>query len=1162
MPTYNITSFYTLNTPTTVITGEGGVSVLGANIGDVGVSVRLRLTTNPNYYYDYERPVFINSNTDVDSTNDFIFAPGHTFEDGDDVFYYTVNGNTAITGLTNLTIYGVVSSNSSGFKLFDTGVVNITANTTDTGANTAGHVIGRYYSYALDPNGQKDVVFGDGYIHYDTVFGHPHSPYIPYTSSSYSWELVLTNQGVVNGTPQAVTVEPYKPALLGNDPNDTTWKVVELTTKPKDTSIFYISNGTFIQANSAGDQIEYITLEGVYYPNTLPTWTVDANGYISSGPTNLHINYANLYWRYWSGTSNVWSANATAFGYANVGTGSIAGFVYNDIDSDGVFDAGESGLANVLVTVSGSASASQRTHANGYYKFNLANGTYTVTVTPPSGYTNTTATALSSLVLNDAVSLTKTDLTSKNFGLKLATYSISGNVYLDNAQNGVQDVGDAAQLGVTVSLSGDATSSTTTASNGYYVFSSLLPGSYTVTLTLPAGKTNTNPRIINQTITSANVPGQGFGLWYLPANVAGNVYIDSDLDGVFDVGESGKQSVRLDLYNFADLTTSIANTTSAANGFYQFGPLSTNNYRVAMTLPVGYTNTSSKNLTAVLVGIDLTRNFGLRQTMWPLSGRVFIDTNNNGVDDAEDPYEGLTITLSGTSSDTNTSIANGYYSFLLANGTYNVALSVPGGYTNTTPSTISSIVIAGADSGDHSFGIRVESIKLSGHAFLDADEDGINDAEAGLQDVTIQVLDGDWSNTTNTAANGFFCFDVDAGTYDLVVTAYPAGYHNTTGDTISGIVVAANVSDQDFGFWYDTMTISGHVFVDTDIDGVMDGGESGIGGVTINLNGDAMDTTTSAANGYFEFTGLIPGTYGLVEIQPDGYDSTTPNFINGIVLSSSNSINNDFGEIAIVEDSTPTPSGIFLTKYVNPFANGDIVRYYVNYLEFNPTVDISSNFISIPDNTLANDDYVVYWRTNTNIIPVGGITPNTTYYVRDANTSGFKLAATVGGAVITLTPPSGISNTIQIASGGRGYDSTVNNQLIFTGGNAYAIGSGSVLPIATFANNANGTIISITITGTGSGYTGNPVVTVNTAAMANVTNSAILVARLNKGQGHQLLTRTPVDGLEHFQSYYVVNTTPKYIKLSNTYPGTPIDITASSIQENGHFIRRLDEDQT
>jgi hypothetical protein len=69
----------------------------------------------------------------------------------------------------------------------------------------------------------------------------------------------------------------------------------------------------------------------------------------------------------------------------------LSGFVYCDADNDGVKDAGEKGIAGVVITVTGTdrlgaVRRTTTTNGDGFYKFEQLNpGTYKLTETQPSG---------------------------------------------------------------------------------------------------------------------------------------------------------------------------------------------------------------------------------------------------------------------------------------------------------------------------------------------------------------------------------------------------------------------------------------------------------------------------------------------------------------------------------------------------------------------------------------------------------------------------------------------------------------------------------------------------------------------------------------------------------------------------------------------------------
>lgn len=82
------------------------------------------------------RGVSIDANAGVNSTSEFITSANNLFANGHRVTYHAINGNTALTNLTNNTIYWIVSANDSGFKLSSTyggSAIDLTSGNTETG---------------------------------------------------------------------------------------------------------------------------------------------------------------------------------------------------------------------------------------------------------------------------------------------------------------------------------------------------------------------------------------------------------------------------------------------------------------------------------------------------------------------------------------------------------------------------------------------------------------------------------------------------------------------------------------------------------------------------------------------------------------------------------------------------------------------------------------------------------------------------------------------------------------------------------------------------------------------------------------------------------------------------------------------------------------------
>src|SRR5436190_13825654 len=91
------------------------------------------------------------------------------------------------------------------------------------------------------------------------------------------------------------------------------------------------------------------------------------------------------------------------------------------------------------------------------------------------------------------------------------TGSISGQAYEDRNDSGTLDAGDVTLNGVTINLSGPASSSTTTSGSGNFSFSSLIAGSYNVSEVLPSGYVFTTSATLTPSVGTGATTGQNFG---------------------------------------------------------------------------------------------------------------------------------------------------------------------------------------------------------------------------------------------------------------------------------------------------------------------------------------------------------------------------------------------------------------------------------------------------------------------------------------------------------------------------------------------------------------------------------------------------------------------------------------------------------------------------
>ncbi|CAN5478827.1 hypothetical protein BH11PSE11_BH11PSE11_21580 [soil metagenome] len=606
--------------------------------------------------------------------------------------------------------------------------------------------------------------------------------------------------------------------------------------------------------------------------------------------------------------------------------------------------------------------------------------------------------------------------------------------------------------------------------------------------TIPSGGCTITVDVTGATpgVHTNNVPAgalqTSFGNNQLPANatltvstlgyVSGRVFRDNNLvpNGTYQAGtDTPLANVSIELRTGASCAGALVVAAGLTNptltdvlGNYAFTGLAAGTYSVCEpSQPAGTSNgiTTAGTITAVngstgtagtasnpsattsqIVGIVLNGNGGGGEisgspgndfaeiVLSSIAGTVFLDQNNNGIKNGADAgISGVTINLTGYSYGPNgidnagggDDVAVSLSSTTNVNGDYSFAGLSPGRYTVTEPTqppgTANGLTIAGV------------------------------------------VPNG---GTVGTATN---------------VTTLPS--------SIAGIVLPPNTAStaNNFAEIPNGRALSGRVFLDYNNNGLLNGPDHGIGAQTINLsgtdiNGNAVsNSTTTAVDGTYSFTGLPEGTYSVTQpAQPAG---TT----NGLTVVGST------GGAATAVGVVPSVLSAISLVGAN-------------------TVSAENNFAEIPG---AVPDLAIAKTHSPSSFAAGG---NTGYYV--ITPSNIGVAATSGTVTVVDTLPAGI--TVRAAATGAGWAcvgaigagsiSCTSNTVIAAG----ATGSAITLPVDVAAGLAGQVLINTAVISGGGEpptFTGN-----------NTATDPTAIATSASVQGHVWLDRSHTRRFTHPQS--------------------------------------------
>jgi len=372
--------------------------------------------------------------------------------------------------------------------------------------------------------------------------------------------------------------------------------------------------------------------------------------------------------------------------------GSIAGFVFYDLNENGLRDRCEPGLERSYLTlakVTGPEVSEPvevaATAWDGSYSFSdVEPGDYLVVLgpVPPVGGPQGAPPlpAADAALMHRLTVEAGQSIKEVNFRIALPEAaaappspvgaSIEGYVFFDTDGDGVLDEGECRLKGWSLTLLGEDMGAETGVDGGYS-FGGLSAGAYRVRLSLvrvpegiwqatsPASDPRTSVQhevVLEEGQTASQV---SFGVRRLEgtAAIGGFVFEDVNRNGVMDAGELrlGRAHLRLEGVDFS--TYSLEPAASEADGSYLLGDLPAGRYRVFASAPMlglSVRTTGPEGPVVLAEGETLTGvNFGFaRLRPASISGRVINDLDGDGVLEEDEPgLGGWSLCLARGSSD-------------------------------------------------------------------------------------------------------------------------------------------------------------------------------------------------------------------------------------------------------------------------------------------------------------------------------------------------------------------------------------------------------------------------------------------------------------------------------------------------------------------------------
>ncbi|MDF1695627.1 MAG: SdrD B-like domain-containing protein [Saprospiraceae bacterium] len=698
-----------------------------------------------------------------------------------------------------------------------------------------------------------------------------------------------------------------RPAMLGGftflDSNNNGQYDAEEGFVPEINVLLYNTNNILIdstQSDQGGFYLFENVLAGTYYvtfdlPQTLLFTLPDVGDDLSdSDVTNSFGNGNTEFIVLVPGEENL----SLSAGYQN--KAKVGDYVWLDENGNGIQDPEENGINGVLINLydeQGNLSQSTFTLPNletgkdGHYQFvQIPPGNYYLRAFVFDEY-NFAIVDESAVGMNSIITDANGEGTSNIFnlagndcnfdldiGYAFKKGNITGEVWIDQNKDGIQNVNEEFKSGVQISLltlDGTLVSETTSDENGAYAFTTLDAGPYFLIFTPGERYQFTSPFATSDTdldshVTNENAMGStptvnvtdgitvenvDAGLIDGVIDLNGITWIDANGDGIQGMNEASLPNVQVTLYDLND--SLLASTQTSLEGTYTFENVIAGAYYLVFDAnDDSYINTIGNQGMNDDLDDDVTSIFGPGSTdvivvdyfldlnlinagfyqLSSIGDQVFIDANENNINDNEAGLNDVIVNLielstGGIVASDTTAQGGG-----LDSGYYKIENIPPGIYT-------------------------VEFIRPLFYQFVEGDQ-GSDDA---LDSDVIEIIENKGSTSSVEIFSGTENTSIDAGLFFQIPTE---------------------------------SSISGSIWEDTNTNGLRDAGESPVPMVELSLedqNGQVIAVTESNEEGDYSFDNLAEGFYKVAASLNSNKAATFPN------LGGDETIDSDFIE---------TPTGL------------------------------------------------------------------------------------------------------------------------------------------------------------------------------------------------------------------------------------------------------------